>query len=195
MKNTNVTKIENIILNAGVCTDNRANRTVMSETGLPAGTEVLFVEDRSRSRGTGYKDSIFRILGTEDALILHHCAGPVDNLDWADIEVRKDFFKDRRSFGQRVGRLTRKYHLPFEVGLALGDDEEVYKTFLAEVAAFSYLVREDEVVGADIYAGISRRKSALRKILGEDLCERLNLYRMGQENTSRLARYIISRAK
>ena len=167
-------------------------RTVMSETGLPADTMVQYVERQSRWPGTGYSNSLYRIIGTDDLLTILHNNGPVDNISWDNVVVTKGYFAERRSYGQRVGRLSRKYHIPFDVCLALGDNEEVYPWFMSAMTNLDHVS-----IGTirDLYTGISRRKSGLLSVLGEELYETIGIDSMGQKNSERIAHFVADKCE
>ena len=167
-------------------------RTVMSETGLSADSKVEYVGRQSRWTGTGYNNSLYRIVGTDDLLTVKHNSGPVDNLTWDTVVVTKGFFAEQKSYGKRVGRLSRKYHIPFEVCLALGDNEELYPWFINAMSDLDFVS-----LGTirDLYAGINRRKSGLQAVLGDELYKSLNIGSMGQNNSERIARYVAKRCE
>lgn len=183
--------IKNIELCNG-CAKYAEGRTIMSETGLPADTLVQYVERQSRWTGTGYSNSLYRIVGTDDLLTIRHNDGPVDNIYWDNVVLTKGYFAERRSYGQRVGKLSRKYHIPFEVCLALGDNEEVYPWFLSAMTNLDHVS-----IGTirDLYAGIGRRKSGLMNVLGEDLFETIGIGSMGQNNSERIARFVADKCE
>ena len=182
-------KVEDIKLENGNAT---TNRTVMSETDLKAGTLVEHIETVSRMTGTAYKNSIYRVLGTDDALIIRHNDGPTDNIYWDNAVVRRGYFSERREFAQRIGTLSNKYRIPFEVCLAIGDNEELYPLFLAAV---SNLDNVSIKTMGDLNAGIWRRKNALLNALGDHLYDLMKIEEMGQRNSSRLAQYVAKRCR
>lgn len=183
-------RISEISLFNGVATY-ASGRTVMSETGLAPETEVKFIGSQSRWKGTGYRNSLYRIDGTDDLLIILHNSGPVDNIFWDNVAVTKGYFAEQKAYGQRVGVLARKYNIPFEVCLALGDNEDVYPQFIATVEK-NPIVSEETI--NDLYAGISRRKSGLAEVLGQVLFELLKIDSMGQKNSERIAYYVAERS-
>lgn len=186
-----IIKIETIELCNG-CAKYDENRTVMSETGLPADTMVQYIGRQSRWTGTGYSNSLYRIVGTDDLLTICHNDGPVDNISWDNVHVKKGYFAERKAYGQRVGRLSRKYHIPFEVCLALGDTEDVYPWFMSALGDLDHVS-----IGTirDLYAGIGRRKSGLLSVLGEELYETIGIGSMGQNNSERIARFVADKCE
>lgn len=167
-------------------------RTVMSETGLPPETEVQFVDKQSRWTGTGYSNSLYRIVGTDDLLIIRHNDGPVDNIEWDNVAITKGYFAERRAYSKRVGNLSRKYHIPFEVCLSLGDDEELYPWFMSAMTNLDFVC-----IGTirDLCAGINRRKSGLKEVLGEELYDALRIDSMGQLNSERIAHFVADKCE
>lgn len=181
-------KLSEITLNNG--TDTNCTRTMMSATGLSADTELEFIEQVARCTGTGYRNSIYRVVGSDDAIIIKHNNGAPDNLSWDSVEVITGYFAERKAYGQVVGMLTRKYRIPFEVGLAIGTKEKLYPWFLAACAQLDHLTEDDK---SDLRAGIARRKAGLQVALGQDLYDALDIDGMGQRNSSRIASYVLSR--
>ncbi len=183
-----IINIKDITLENGNATN--CTRTMMSETGFPANTQVEFIETQSRWTGTGYKNSIYRVVGTDDAIIILHNNGTVDNLSWDSVRVKKGYFAERRSYGQRVGALARKYRLPFELCLALGDRENIYPWFLSALTQLGHVTVSTV---NDLWAGINRRKAGLRVALGDDLYDAIGIDKMGQQNSTRIAEYVAKR--
>lgn len=183
--------VKELTLNNG-CAKYAEGRTVMSETGLPADTQVECIGRQSRWTGTGYSNSLYRIVGTDDLLTIRHNDGPVDNISWDNVEVTKGYFAEQRAYGQRVGKLARKYHIPFEVCLALGDNEELYPWFMNALYDLDFVP-----IGTirDLHAGINRRKSGLKLVLGDELYDALGVDAMGQNNSERIALYVAKRCE
>jgi hypothetical protein len=166
-----------------------AGRTVMSETRLPADTKVEYVGHRSRWTGTGYRNSLYRIVGTDDLLVIRHNDGPVDNLDWDNVEVIHGYFRKQREYGREVGVLSKMYDIPFEVCLALGTNQEVYPRFTEAIKVARDKVGRTRLL-ADLKAGINRRKDGLLAVLGSELYDAIGIESMGQKNSERLALYV-----
>lgn len=188
-----------------------AGRTVASETGLAPETEVEYICRQSRWTGTGYANSVYRICGTDDALIIRHCDGPVDNIYWDNVNVAKGYFAKQRSYGAACREASRKYRLPMEVCLAVGP--EFCEEFAAEAAKVTYhpggFIGSNAVGFAEVepywlndgavnelYAGIGRRKKAILSLIAE--CSeglRAQISGMGQKNSERIARFFIAMAE
>ena len=182
--------IDQIILRDSL--QERGKRTVMSETGLPAETEVEFVGTRSRKTGTRYRDELYHIIGTDDLLTIHHNAGIYPNFYWDNVSITKDYFEQQRRYGREVGDLSRKYDLPFEVCLALGNRESVYLWFITTMSDLNHVQ-----LGSirNLHAGIALRKDGLRAVLGNALYESIGIEYMGQINSERLARFVAEKCK
>lgn len=185
-------------------------RTVASETGLAPETEVEYVCRQSRWAGTGYTNSIYRICGTDDALVVHHNDGPVDNIYWDNVRVEKGYFAKQRSYGAACREASRKYRLPMEVCLAVGP--ELCEEFAAEAAKVAYhpggFIGSNAVGFAEVepywlddgavnelYAGIGRRKKATLSLIAECSEElKTRIGSMGQKNSERIARFFTAMA-
>ena len=202
--------INNIILENG-----RARyadgRTVMSETGLTPETEVEYVCRQSRQTGTGYANDIYRIYGTDDALVIRHNDGPVDNIYWDNVRIEKGYFAAQRSYGTACRKASRQYCLPMEVCLAIGP--ELCEEFATEVAKVTY--HEGGFIGSnavgfakvepyqlddgavnELYAGIGRRKKAILSLIAECSEElKAKISAMGQKNSTRIAQFFAAMAE
>lgn len=185
-------------------------RTVASETGLAPETEVEYVCRQSRWTGTGYSNSIYRIVGTDDALVIRHNDGSVDNIYWDNVRVEKGYFAAQRSYGTACRKASRKYCLPMEVCLAIGP--KLCEEFATEVAKVTY--HEGGFIGSnavgfakvepyqlddgavnELCAGIGRRKTAILSLLAECSEElRTKIGNMGQKNSERVARFFTAMA-
>lgn len=163
-----------------------AGRTVMSETGLPADTQVQFVESKQRQFG-GY-NSLYRIVGTDDLLTIRHNDGHFGNPQWENVEVTTGYFTDTRTPKQKIEYLAGLYCLPFDVGLALGDKQFVYPYFHAAINNL-----DDVQISTirDLHdADINTRKSGLLQALGQDVYNIIGIDTMEQEHIDRLARFV-----
>ena len=188
-----------------------AGRTVASETGLAPETEVEYICRQSRWTGTGYANSVYRICGTDDALIIRHCDGPVDNIYWDNVNVAKGYFAKQRSYGAACREASRKYRLPMEVCLAVGPD--LCEEFATEAGRVTYhaggFIGSNAVGFAEVKpywlddgavnelcAGIGRRKKAIMSLIAgcsEELKAKIS--GMGQKNSERIARFFTAMAE
>jgi hypothetical protein len=162
-------------------------RTVATETGLPPDSLVELVETVSRQTGTGYRNSIYHVKGTYDAIIIRHNDGPADNIHWDNVQLVKGYYSERKDYAKRIGNLSNKYRIPFEVCLAIGDREEAYPLFLSACANVD---RVSIRTYRDLTAGIARRKKGIQDVLGNYLYDLINIEKMGQRNSQRVADYI-----
>ena len=184
--------IESIKLENGIAEKKFKNRTIMSETGLPEGTMVEYIGNQSRWTGTGYSNSLYRIVGTDDLLTIRHNDGSVNNIAWDSVQVTKDFFVERKRYADVVGTLSRKYHIPFEIGLVLGENEEIYQHLINVLANIK---DTDADTVDDLYGGINRRKKALKTVLGKKLYNKIGIDSMGQKNSERLATFVAEKCR
>lgn len=153
------------------------DRTVMSETGLAPETHLEYL---SCYRG---KTSFYRIKGTEDAIVIKHHFDP----DYDFVYVEKRFFSREKIYARKVQQLTQWYHLPFELGLALGDKEANYEAFTMALLD----MKMNDTILLELSSGRTRRKAALMKVLGEKLYNSLNIPFMSRMNTKRIADYLL----
>jgi hypothetical protein len=183
-------------------------RTVSSETGLAPETEVQYICYQSRWTGTGYGNSIYRICGTDNALVIRHNDGPRDNLCWDNVEIKEGYFAEQRAYGAACRKASKRYHLPMEVCLAVGP--ELIAEFANEAAKVTYR-REGAIYGTyeddapiepyvlncttshELSCGIGRRKRAVIGLLAECSEElKTKIREMGQRNSERIARFFIN---
>ena len=188
------------------------NRTVASETGLPEDALAVYAGSVSRWTGTGYRDDYYRpvIAGklSDDVIIIHRVNGTLDNLFRDDVEVDKGFFARRREYGRKIAAASRAYKLPYEVCLAVGEEN------CAEFAALTRDIVQvpggavgtnttgygevhkyelDVTAVWELDCGIGRRKSAILALM-PDMSPTLRsvIDGMGQTNSKRVARYIMN---
>lgn len=82
-------------------------RTVSSETGLAPETEIEYICYLYRQGGTGYGNTLYRICGTNDALIIRHNSGPRDNICWDNVHIEKGYFDRQRSYGAACRKASK----------------------------------------------------------------------------------------
>lgn len=107
-----------------------------------------------------------------------------------EMQEREATAKRRKEYNKRLGALSRKYHMPFEACLALGDNEEVYPQLLAALKNPGHVTL---ATLRDLEAGIARRKEGLLAVLGEELFDSIGIYSMGQTNSNRLAQFVVDK--
>lgn len=204
--------IANLTLENGRACYADGRRTVASETGLAPETEVEYVCHRSHWTDTGCIDSsIYRICRTDDALVIRHNDGPVDNICWDNVRVEKDYFARQRAYGTACREASKKYRLPVEVCLAVGP--ELCEEFAAEAAKVTYhpggfigsnsvgfpkvkpYLLDDGAVN-ELCVGISRRKTAILSLVAGCSKElKAKIKGMGQKNSGRIARFFKAMAE
>lgn len=94
---------------------------------------------------------------------------------------------ERKAYALRVGELSQRYNIPFEVGLALGDNESKYYRLMDKLFMVTDITPHTI---RNLYAGIDRRKNGLFRVLGKDLYMALEINSMGQKNSQRLAEFV-----
>ena len=182
-------------------------RTVSSETGLAPETEIEYICYLYRQTGTGYGNTLYRICGTDDALIIRHNSGPRDNICWDNVHIEKGYFAKQRPYGAACRKASKRYHLPMEVCLAVGP--ELCKEFAAEAAKVTYHhggvicsnadddcaetkpYRLDNGALHELFCGINRRKKAILALIAECSEElKAKIEGMGQRNSERIAHFL-----
>ena len=182
--------VDQIILRDGP--REKGKRTVMSETGLPAETEIKFAGTQTHKAGARYRSEHYLIVGTNDLLSIQHNAGIYPNSYWDSVVIVPNYFDQQRRYAREIGDLSRKYDLPFEVCLALGNKERIYLWFIVTMADLGDVRLKDI---RDLQSGISFRTDGLRSILGNDLYNAIGIEDMGQINSERLARFVEEKCK
>lgn len=155
---------------------------------VPGVTQFEYVDTQSRWVGTGYETDIFRIVGTDDALLIYRNEGGGQSPFYDDPCFEEGYFAERRAYGKACGELAKKYKVPFELVLAIGPREKLVEYFAALKVPFNK-DWEHELTGC----GIARRKSAITEVIGETMAEKISLSSMGQINSARVARYLTTR--
>lgn len=159
-------------------------RTVASELRLAPSVLLQYLGTRSRWTGTGYHDSLYRIHGTDDRVVVSHNDGPVDNLGWANASLEKGYFAQARAYGAACREAARQHGLTVEAVLAVGPEN---------AAEFAVVLRHIVELGdADFHelgCGINRRKTEQRRLFAEagaseQLTSRLSC---GQQNSCRIS--------
>lgn len=185
-----IQKVYQIILRDGP--HEKGKRTVMSETGLPAETEIEFVGTQARKIGTSYRNDLYRIVGTDDLLCIKHNSGMYPNFCEDNVAIITGYFNRNRRYGREVGDLSRKYDLPFDLCLALGNQEHIYLWFIVSMSDLSHVRLKDI---RNLEAGIMLRKEGLRNILGNALYNAIGIEDMGQLNSERIAHFVEEKCK
>ncbi len=85
-------------------------------------TEIELVRVASRESGTARKDKIYRVSGTDTAVVVHEANGGIKNLWRNDIEIDETYFQRSRDYARRCAIAARRHHLPMEVILAIGPE-------------------------------------------------------------------------
>ncbi len=160
-----------------------ANNNAFSKENL----DLLFVEEQTRPK-LGCHDYLYRICGTDDAVRIRK----KDSSEGEDeVFIEDGYFKIRREFAQRVGKLSREFMVPFKVALAVGDKRENYealKQAIADVDGISIstmrMLHEQDVL---------KRKEAMKLVLGDKVYESLKIDQMGDLHSQRIALYIWER--
>lgn len=151
-------------------------------------TEVEYYTSISRMTGTGYKDLIYRIVGTDDAIKLSLNAsnnGPSRTAVIYD----EGYFTERRNYAKQIGKLCKEFPIiPFQVGLVLGLDRDIWLQVERKKQEWGY-ISEWTPICRELKCGINRRKKALLEIFEEDLYDQLHVSSMGQTNSTRLAHF------
>lgn len=152
--------------------------------------EDTVVEDAGKQSlyGGGYKDFLYRVKGSDDLIrVRKH----VDESEDCEVFFESGYFKKRLEYANRIGDLSRAYKIPFRVSLAIGDCPERFEAFKEAIKDVDTLSIQTL---RDLRAGISRRKQALKEVLGEPLYDELKIEEMGQDHSERIAHFIWDRA-
>ena len=152
-------------------------------------TELEFCQSVSRQAGTGYADDIYRIVGTDDAVIVECNLYNNDDGFHDSVRVVEGYFAERRNYGVACGEASRRLALPFQVVLAVGPEfADEYKVALDLVERKPDRQLYHELVNC----GIERRKSAILWLIGENISDELysKVQNFGQVNSDRIARHL-----
>ena len=157
---------------------------------LDPNTEVEVYGSRARQKGTGYRDLLFRIIGTDDCLVLHkNWYNQYSGSFYDTAEVIRGFFAKQKSFGKECSKLSRKYGISWDLASALGGTEESVKFFLEDAPLG--ITYENLGLRKELRAGITRRKAAMKIILGYEGCK-CWIDRLGQKHSRVIADYLLA---
>lgn len=186
-------------------------RTVTSETGLIPETEVEYICRQPRLAGTRYTNDIYRICGTDDALVIRHNDGPVENICWDSVCIEEEYFAEQRAYEEACRKASQKYHLPIDVCLAVSP--KLCKEFAAEAAKVTYHpggfigsnaggfakvkpYKVDDGAVKELCASMRHRKPAILSLLAECSEElKARISGMSEENSTRIAEFFVKMAK
>ncbi|MDR0398011.1 MAG: hypothetical protein LBH36_02405 [Candidatus Nomurabacteria bacterium] len=166
-------------LNLPIRASQITSRSVGSELELPRDTELEFVERQSRQPGTAYSRNVYRIVGTDDAVVVRH--------DTDTAKILAGYFQARKDYGAACSKAARNCGLPFEVVLAVGPDNA--EEFAQVAKSLRGKVSQGEVY--ELSCGIGRRKAALGRLLPESRLK-VEILAMGQKNSTRVAEFVAS---
>ena len=147
--------------------------------------ELKYDKDVARVPGTGYVDTYYNIVGTDDALIEHQNVGEDnDELLHSEAEVIKGYYEAKKHYGYECARLSEAYNLPWEVCAALGINEELYPKVINCIYAFDL----DNPI--DLLANTEQQKQTLRNVFGTELYDAIEIEAKGPKHISILVEYL-----
>lgn len=181
--------------------------TAAQVLGRDCDLEYLGREARYPLSGYGRHNQIYRVVGTDDAVIIWNDTTGTNLV--GGIEVRGGWFASRRAHGKRCRAVAEATGLPFEAVLAVGPERAAeLAEATAQVRACACvsgqgwcvyttpapkgeIVLHSEGVHALQKCGIARRKDVLVALL-PNFAETIG--KMGQKNSTRLAELLLRRA-
>ena len=163
--------------------------------GITEDTEVEFLEDVSLKAGTDYRQHVYAVVGTDDAIVISRPFGTTDAIK---VVVENGYFAREKEYAHACGRAAHKNNLPFEVVLAT--TPELAHEFAARKKVALRKLASNEAEQRELCCGINRKKAAVVELLGlgkNDECSDayrlcLRIEKMGQKNISRIAGYLLS---
>lgn len=157
--------------------------TLLSENPAFAKVEFTFAKKVARQTGTGYKDFYYRIVGSNDVVVIHKNRYSMGKF-YDTWELVQGYYNQSRDYGARCRKVAEAVDCPTDLALAVGPDR--VERFVAYVNSIKRpLTKED--VHELAACGINRRKQAIERILGDNIAEG-----KGQVNTERIAQYLLS---
>ena len=157
------------------------NTTKINANGVEYTVE--YVETVSRWTGTGYRDVIYRIAGTDDALV-EICNPGERGYAPSRFEIREGFFAERREYARRASTIAKRYGVPFGVALAVANCPEW---------AIENLAGADVPEKAlwELTCGIDRRKQGIALSIGTETYKALGIEGMGQKHSQAVADFLL----
>ena len=156
------------------------------QLGLDPYTELKYEKDVARIPGTGYVDTHYRIVGTNDVLIEHQNMGEPGPL-YSTVEVIKDYYELKKNYGYECGILSNLYDLPWEVCSAIGLNENLYPEFIERISNLYYDHIDNPI---DLSKDMDQQKIMLQEVFGTEFYEALNVEKMGPKHIMTLTQYI-----
>lgn len=155
--------------------------------------EGKIISSWSRWTGTGYRSFQAEWQGKVYQVDLN-CHNQWDGFFDA-VEEIKDPRPARRKFATEMRAMADKYNLSFEVCLALGNEDHIGRVAAMVDFAMQEMVEifVKENLGHELKCGISRRKTAIIKLIGgvDEINAVINI--MGQKNSTRIADELIKK--
>lgn len=162
-----------------------ANRTVMSITGLPPDTILIFYKSFSNAPGSRFITEEFRIENSDDMLEIKRFSGP--NLE-DKVSIIPNRFSQFRDYRNNSMIIAHKYDIPFRLAMALGPDVGLtYDEFLIQVK-YAYL---DYMLIRKLCSGIKNRKSAIKQILTSKIYNEFSMSTFGHKYSIAVRDFIL----
>lgn len=168
------------------------------QTGLEKSTAIEFVE-RIRLQNTSCKKFVYKITGTDNAVILHieiSKKGEIKEI----AKLHKNYFSDRHYYGEESRKIAKKYQLPAEVVLAITpeyakDFSDLVKKLTIVTGLECELIpyRLNSIAIKELSSkNKSRKRKAILAILpGMPSGLREHIKEMGPKNIDRMAKFLI----
>lgn len=170
------------------------------QTGLEEDREIEFVS-RINLPNTSHKKFVYRVVGTEDAIILHIEISKKGEIQ-TTAKLSNNYFSDRHNYGEESRKTAQKYQLPIEVVLAISPEytpefaKLVEKLIIAtglECELVPYRINNIAVEELSSKS-ISRKRRAILALfpgMSSGLKERVKTM-MGSKNLNRMAKFLLS---
>ena len=170
------------------------------QTGLERNAVVEFVE-RIQLPNTSCKKFVYRIIGTDNAVVLHIEISKKGEIK-AVAKLHNGYFSDRRNYGDESRKAAKRYQLPIEIVLAISPKyAKDFSDLIGKLTIVTGLecelapYRINNIAIEELSSkSISRKRRAILALLPDmpsGLKERIKTM-MGSKNLNRMAKFLIS---
>lgn len=163
-----------------------STRSVASVLGLNPNARLQLSESYSRECGTNHKKDVFRIRGTEDAVVITRYYGTGDNIARESARLAKSYFSEHKAYAQACGQASRKYRIPFNVVLSIGPENA--KDFAAVISCLRGKITKEDA--EDLSCCTELCNDVLSRLLPENWRDKISNW--SQVSSKRVATYLAS---
>lgn len=138
--------------------------------GYPEDTQLIYDKGVSRWKGTGYRDSYYRIGNTGDALIIKHNNGTVhfDDLFCDTVHIVKGYYSEQKEYGRKMAEVAKILGVPFAIACIFNGDCEAIFNVIDKASSFKFNSPKEyeDTMHWLTCCGVDKRTSQITEIIG-----------------------------